>query len=111
MPKAKKGCRKSKVALGVRPILDKIIVRRVEARDVSSGGIVLPDTAKEKPKEGIVMALGEGRRLEDGKILPFQVKKGDRIIFLSYAGNEVKIKSEEYLILEETDIMAVIEED
>lgn len=107
---AKKARKKCKTDLGVRPIMDKIIVRRVEARDVSSGGIVLPDTAKEKPREGVVMALGEGRRLEDGKVLPFQVEKGDRVIFLSYAGNEVKIKGEEYLILEESDIMAVVEE-
>jgi len=100
-----------KSEFGLRPIMDKIIIRRVGARDVTKGGIVLPDTAKEKPKEGIIVALGEGRRLEDGKVIPFQVKEGDRVLFLSYAGSEVKLKDEEYLILEENDIMAVIKED
>ncbi len=93
----------------VRPILDKILVQRVKAKEKTKGGIILPDTAKEKPREGLVVAVGEGRRLEDGKTVPFQVKKGDRIIFLSYAGNEVKIDGEEYLILEESDVMAVVE--
>ena len=98
------------MAKKVRPILDKVLLKRMEAKEVSKGGIVLPDTAKEKPKEGRVIAVGEGRRLEDGTVVPFQVKEGDRVIFLSYAGNEVKIDGEEYLILEEDDIIAVVEE-
>jgi len=98
------------MAKNVRPILDKVLLKRMEAKEVSKGGIVLPDTAKEKPKEGKVIAVGEGRRLEDGTVVPFQVKEGDRVIFLSYAGNEVKIDGEEYLILEEDDIIAVVEE-
>ncbi|MCX7703773.1 MAG: co-chaperone GroES [Planctomycetota bacterium] len=100
-----------KKGLGLRPIMDKLIVKRVSARDVTKGGIVLPDSAKEKPKEGVIVALGEGRRLEDGKVVPFQVKVGDRVLFLSYAGSEVKLQDEEYLILEENDIMAVIKEE
>ncbi|RKY14704.1 MAG: co-chaperone GroES [Planctomycetota bacterium] len=99
------------MAKKVRPILDKVLLKRMEAKEVSKGGIVLPDTAKEKPKEGRVIAVGEGRRLEDGTVVPFQVKEGDRVIFLSYAGNEVKIDGEEYLILEEDDIIAVVEEE
>jgi len=99
------------MAKKVRPILDKVLLKRMEAKEVSKGGIVLPDTAKEKPKEGKVIAVGEGRRLEDGTVVPFQVKEGDRVIFLSYAGNEVKIDGEEYLILEEDDIIAVVEEE
>lgn len=95
----------------IKPILDKVLVKRMEPKEMTKGGIVLPDTAKEKPKEGKVIAVGEGRRLEDGKVVPFQVKEGDRVIFLSYAGNEVKIEGEEYLILEEDDIIAVVEED
>ena len=98
------------MAKKVRPILDKVLLKRMEAKEVSKGGIVLPDTAKEKPKEGKVIAVGEGRRLEDGTVVPFQVKEGDRVIFLSYAGNEVRIDGEEYLILEEDDIIAVVEE-
>jgi chaperonin GroES len=92
----------------VRPIGDKILVKRLEAMEVSKGGIVLPDSAKEKPQEGKVVALGDGRRAEDGKNVPFTVKKGDRVIFTSYAGSEVKVDGEEYLILSEDDIMAVL---
>jgi len=99
------------MAKKVRPILDKILLKRMDPKEVTKGGIVLPDTAKEKPKEGKVIAVGEGRRLENGTVVPFQVKEGDRVIFLSYAGNEVKIEGEEYLILEEDDIIAVVEEE
>ena len=95
--------------MNVRPIGDKIIVKRVEAMDVSKGGIVLPDSAKEKPQEGKVIALGDGRVTEEGKNAPFTVKEGDRVIFTSYAGSEVKIDNEDYLILSEDDIMAVVE--
>jgi chaperonin GroES len=93
----------------VRPIGDKILVKRLEAMEVSKGGIVLPDSAKEKPQEGKVVSLGEGRVTEEGKNAPFTVKKGDRVIFTSYAGSEVKIDGEEYLILSEDDIMAIVQ--
>ena len=92
----------------VRPIGDKIIVKRLEAMAVSKGGIVLPDSAKEKPQEGKVIKLGNGRVSEEGKNVPFTVKEGDRVIFTSYAGSEVKIDGEDYLILSEDDIMAVV---
>lgn len=92
----------------IRPIGDKILVKRLEAMEVSKGGIVIPDSAKEKPQEGKVIALGDGRKAEEGKIVPFTVKKGDKVIFISYAGSEVKIDGEEHLIMGEDDIMAVI---
>jgi chaperonin GroES len=76
---------------------------------VSKGGIVLPDSAKEKPQEGKVVALGEGRRTDEGKKVPFTVKKGDKVIFTSYAGNEVKVDGEEYLILGEEDVLAIVQ--
>jgi chaperonin GroES len=83
-------------------------VKREEPSETVRGGIIIPDTAKEKPQEGKVVALGDGRRAEDGKNVPFTVKKGDRVIFTSYAGSEVKVDGEEYLILSEDDIMAVL---
>jgi len=93
----------------VKPLGEKILVKRLEAEGKTKGGIVLPDTAKEKPKEGKVIALGDGKLLESGKRAEFQVKKGDRILFSSYAGTEVKVDTEEYLIMSEEDILAVIE--
>ena len=91
------------------PVGDKILVKRLEAEEKTKGGIVLPDTAKEKPKEGKVVAVGGGKTLKDGKVSEFQVKKGDRIIFSSYAGTEVKFEGEEYLLMDESDILAVID--
>ncbi len=91
------------------PLNDKIVVKRLEAEEKTAGGIVLPDTAKEKPKQGKVLALGEGKMLDNGKRAPFQVKDGDRVLFTSYAGNEVTVDGEEYLIMTEEDILAVIE--
>ncbi len=91
------------------PLNDKIVVKRLEAEETTTGGIVLPDTAKEKPKQGKVLALGEGKLLDSGKRAPFQVKDGDRVLFTSYAGNEVTVDGEEYLIMTEEDILAVIE--
>ncbi|HEY3323923.1 MAG TPA: co-chaperone GroES [Planctomycetota bacterium] len=92
----------------VTPLGDKILVRRLEAEEKTAGGIVLPDSAKEKPKEGKVIALGSGKLLENGTRSSFQVKKGDRILFSSYAGTEVKIDGEEYLLMSEDDVMAVV---
>jgi chaperonin GroES len=93
----------------VKPLGEKIVVKRLEAKEKSAGGIVLPDAAKEKPQEGRVVALGEGRLLEDGKRVPFSVKVGDRVIFASYAGSEIKLEGEEHLILQEDDIFVVVE--
>jgi chaperonin GroES len=92
-----------------RPLNDKVLVKRLEAEDVTAGGIVLPDTAKEKPKEGKILALGDGKLLEDGTRALFQVKVGDRVLFTSYAGTEIKIDGEEHLIMSEDDILAVID--
>ena len=92
----------------VTPLGDKILVRRLEAEEKTAGGIVLPDTAKEKPKEGKVMAVGSGKLLEDGKRGAFQVKKGDRILFSSYAGTEVKIDGEDCLLMPEEDVLEIV---
>ncbi len=93
----------------LKPIGEKIIVERVEPGNKTKGGIVLPDTAKEKPKEGKVIAIGEGKLLENGSRVAPSVKTGERIIFSSFAGSEVKIDNKEYLIMNEDDILAVIE--
>ncbi len=95
--------------LKIRPLSDKIVVKRVEAESKTKGGIVLPDTAKEKPKEGVVVSVGTGKLLENGNRAEFQVKEKDRIIFSSYAGTEVKVEGEDYLVLSEDDVLAVIE--
>lgn len=92
----------------VTPLGDKLLVRRLEAEEKTAGGIVLPDTAKEKPKEGKVIALGSGKLLDDGSRGSFQVKKGDRILFASYAGTEVKIDGDDYLLMPEEDVLAVV---
>jgi len=93
----------------IRPLSDKVLVERVEAEAKTAGGIVLPDTAKEKPQKGKIIAVGEGKRLEDGTRQQVQVKKGDLVLFTSYAGTEIKIDGKEYMIMDESDIMAVIE--
>jgi len=98
-----------KVKTRIRPLNEKILVQRVEAEAKTKGGIVLPDSAKEKPKEGIVIALGSGRLLESGERADFQVKENDRVLFSSYAGTEIKVDGEEYLILGEDDVLAVID--
>jgi chaperonin GroES len=93
----------------VVPLNDKIVVKRVEAEDKTAGGIVLPDTAKEKPRQGKVLSVGEGKLLDNGKRAPFQVKEGDRVLFSSYSGNEVNIDGEDLLVMSEDDILAVVE--
>ena len=93
----------------VVPLNDKILVERLEAEEKTTGGILLPDTAKEKPRQGRILSLGQGKLLDNGKRAPFQVKEGDRVLFTSYAGNEVTIDGEEYLIMTEDDILAIIE--
>lgn len=91
----------------IRPLGDRVVVRRVAAEEKTKGGIVLPDRAKEKPKEGIVIAVGPGKLLEDGERAEPQLKKDDRVLFGSYSGNEVEIDGEEYVILHEGDVLAV----
>jgi chaperonin GroES len=93
----------------IRPLGDKVLVERVEAEAKTAGGIVLPDTAKEKPQRGKVVSVGEGKMLENGTRKEVQVKKGDTVLFTSYAGTEIKVDGKEYLIMDESDIMAVIE--
>lgn len=93
----------------IRPLADKVLVERIEAESKTAGGIVLPDTAKEKPQRGKIVSVGEGKVLEDGTRRAMQVKKGDQVLFTSYAGTEIKVDGKEYLIMDESDIMAVIE--
>jgi chaperonin GroES len=90
------------------PIGDRVLVKRCEAEEKTAGGIVLPDSAKEKPKQGEVIAVGTGRMTDDGERVPLSVKKGDRVLFTSYAGNEVKVDGEEFLLMREEDILAVV---
>lgn len=92
----------------VQPLYDRILVRRIGSEEKTKGGIIIPDTATEKPQEGEVVAVGTGRILEDGKVVPLEVKKGDKILFSKYGGNEIFIEGQEYLILEESDILAVV---
>ena len=94
--------------LNIRPLNEKIVVKRVEAEEKTKGGIVLPDTAKEKPKEGVVISLGNGKLLDSGDRAKFQVKEKDRVLFSSYAGTEVKLEGEELLVLGEEDVLAII---
>lgn len=93
----------------IRPLHDRILVKRVEEQEVRRGGIIIPDTAKEKPQEGKVVAVGDGKMLENGKRVPLDVKTGDRVLFGKYSGSEVKIEDEDYLILKEEEILGVLE--
>ena len=97
------------MATKLRPLNDKLVLKRLEAEEKTKGGIVLPDTAKEKPKEGVVVAVGSGKLLENGERAQVQVKENDRVIFSSYAGTEVKVDGEEFLIVDESEILAVLE--
>lgn len=93
----------------LRPLHDRVLVRRIEQEEKTAGGIIIPDTAKEKPMEGEVVAIGSGARLEDGKVIPLDVKVGDRILFGKWSGTEVKFGAQEYLVMKESDIMGIIE--
>jgi chaperonin GroES len=95
--------------VSIRPLGDKVLVKRMEAEARTAGGIVLPDSAKDKPKRGTIESVGDGRMLETGKRHPPSVKKGDRILFTNYAGTEVKVDGEEFIIMDETDILAVLD--
>ena len=93
----------------IRPLQDRLLIQRVDEEEKTKGGIIIPDTAKEKPQEGKVIAAGKGKVSEEGKLRPLDVKKGDRILFSKYAGTEVNIENEEHLIIREDDVLGVIE--
>ena len=93
----------------IRPLQDRILVKRLEEEKTTKGGIIIPDTAKEKPSEGLVVEVGKGKVLENGKQVPLDVKKKDRILFGKYAGTEIKLDGEEYLIMREDDVLGVIQ--
>ena len=91
----------------VRPLHDRVLIKRIEEQETVRGGIIIPDTAKEKPQEGEVVAVGTGKRLENGTIIPLEVKDGDRVLFGKYSGTEIKVDGNEYLILREDEILAI----
>ena len=93
----------------VRPLHDRILLKRVEEKETVKGGIIIPDTAKEKPQEGEVIAVGHGKKTEEGKVIPLDVKAGDRILFGKYSGTEIKVDDQEYLIIREEEVLGVIE--
>ncbi len=93
----------------IRPLGDRVLIKRVAEEEKTKGGIIIPDTAKEKPQEGKVIAVGKGKRNEDGKVMPLDVKAGDRILFGKYSGSEIKLDGEEHLIVREEDILGIIE--
>ncbi|MFH1706433.1 MAG: co-chaperone GroES [Planctomycetota bacterium] len=93
----------------IEPLADKIVIKRLKANEITSGGIVLPETAKEKPQEGKVIAVGTGHQTDEGKVIPLTVKKGDKVLFTSYAGTEIKVDGEDYIVMPEEDILAVID--
>jgi chaperonin GroES len=93
----------------IRPLHDRVIVKRIKEEETTKGGIIIPDTAKEKPSEGKIIAVGNGRLLENGTLKPLEVKAGDKVLFGKYAGTEVKIDGEEHLIMREDDIIAIVE--
>ena len=93
----------------VRPLHDRLLIKRIEEKETVKGGIIIPDSAKEKPQEGEVIAVGKGKKKEDGKVIPLDVKSGDRILFGKYSGTEIKIEEHEYLILREDEVLGVIE--
>ncbi|MEC7233374.1 MAG: co-chaperone GroES [Planctomycetota bacterium] len=99
---------KTKKNVAIRPLGDRVLIQRVEAEEKTAGGILLPESAKEKPKEGIVISTGEGKTLDNGERSSFNVAKGDRVLFTSYAGTDVKYEGEEYIIMREDDILAIV---
>jgi chaperonin GroES len=93
----------------IRPLADRVLVQRLDAESVTSGGIVLPESAKEKPQRGKIVSVGEGKALKDGTVRKVQVKKGEEVLFSSYSGTEIKIGGKEYMIMDESEIMAIVE--
>jgi chaperonin GroES len=101
--------RKEQRLMNVRPLHDRILIKRIEEKETIKGGIIIPDTAKEKPQEGEVVAVGNGKKTDEGKVIPLDVKAGDRILFGKYSGTEIKVDEQEYLILREEEVLGVIE--
>jgi chaperonin GroES len=95
--------------MNIRPLYDRIVVKRIDEQETTRNGIIIPDSAKEKPQEGEVMAVGHGKRLEDGKLVALDVKAGDRILFGKYSGNEITLKGTEYIIMREDDVLGVLD--
>jgi chaperonin GroES len=93
----------------IRPLYDRIVVKRIEEQETVRGGIIIPDSAKEKPQEGEVMAVGHGKRLEDGKLVALDVKVGDRILFGKYSGSDIKLDGDEYMIMREDEVLGVLD--
>ena len=93
----------------IRPLYDRIVVKRIEEKEAMQGGLYIPDSAKEKPQEGEVVAVGKGKRLEDGKVVPLDVQPGDRILFGKYSGSDIKLDGEEYMIMREDEVLGVLE--
>ena len=93
----------------IRPLYDRIVVKRIEQKETMQGGLYIPDSAKEKPQEGEVVAIGKGKRLEDGKVIPLDVQAGDRILFGKYSGSEIKLDNDEYLIMREDEVLGILE--
>ncbi|MBM3748849.1 MAG: co-chaperone GroES [Acidobacteria bacterium] len=95
--------------MNIRPLYDRVVVKRIEEQEVRQGGIIIPDSAKEKPQEGEVVAVGQGKRLENGKLVPLDVKAGDRILFGKYSGSEIKLGADEYVIMREDEVLGILE--
>lgn len=95
--------------MNIRPLYDRIVVKRIEEQETKIGGLFIPDSAKEKPQEGEVVAVGKGKRLDDGKVIPLDVKVGDRILFGKYSGNEIKIDGQELLMMREDEVLGILE--
>jgi chaperonin GroES len=95
--------------MNIRPLYDRIVVKRISEQETTRNGIIIPDSAKEKPQEGEVMAVGHGKRLEDGKLVALDVKAGDRILFGKYSGNEITVEGTEYIIMREDDVLGVLD--
>src|ERR1700674_2613245 len=93
----------------IRPLYDRIVVKRIEQKETMQGGLYIPDSAKEKPQEGEVVAVGKGKRLEDGKVVPLDVQPGDRILFGKYSGNDIKLDNEEYMIMREDEVLGILD--
>jgi chaperonin GroES len=95
--------------MNIRPLYDRIVVKRIEQQEQMQGGLYIPDSAKEKPQEGEVVAVGKGKRLEDGKVVALDVQKGDRILFGKYSGSDIKLDNDEYLIMREDEVLGILE--
>src|SRR6476659_1972295 len=93
----------------IRPLYDRVVVRRIEQKETMQGGLYIPDSAKEKPQEGEVVAIGKGKRLEDGKLVPLDVQVGDRILFGKYSGSDIKLDGEEYMIMREDEVLGILD--